>query len=493
MGTLMRLPTFHPRSLALAASKWIPAIITAMALSSSQAEAKAPWENWRDLSQRDKTFLTTIFSGNEEKAAEYAQVAGINVNSLAGATLSAWFYRMAGDPGKPPFIRDPNVQRIVFERFRQNPNPPNVDETYLDRFCQYAPFPINATQAQIPEAQKPYVAAMATGFQSLLKYGVRDKTLVNAIFQGCLFKSDVVPTAQFYQNVLSPMVKAGADINGGRMRPIERAVEIFNADLVEGLVRDGAQVTMTLKGPCNAPSNLYGYLFKQLRTTDRDRLLRIVRALSSGGLPPTTKASWADTGGYGSCHFNSLYDAAVDAGNLELAKQLKEAAADTSSSKPTQAPGTASASAAAAAPDVSSPPSQIGAWRVIVENERPVAMARSLRSEGDHIEGIRLECAAGRLEYVPVALRTQIKTLWVHGPDDMQFTLPLTNGRVSGADNVALSKEFLEAEAAYARTGTKEWSIGMSIDGENEGLQAIAMTGFSRMRGHMLANCKKQG
>jgi hypothetical protein len=458
----------------------------------TSASAQAPWEKYRGLSEREKTFLKTVFEGNEAKAREYVQVAGINVNALAGEPLSVWFYRMAGDAGRPPFVRDTNVQRIVFEAFRQNVNPANIGENYLERFCQYAPYPSRggmASQAEIQAAQKPYADAMVAGFQSLLKYGLRDRALINAIFQGCIFKGNVSVTESFYQAVLSPMIKAGADVNAGSpQRPIERAVETLTPDLAEGLVRDRAQVNLTFN-VCQRPSNLYGYLFRYLGyPQNREKLVRMARALHTGGLLVTAKTGWIDTGGYGQCHFGSFYDAVVDKGDVELAKQLKEIASS--------APAVA-LPPAAPAPSTSQPvgaPLQMGAWKIATENGKTFAMAKAEKSDGGQVAGIRLECAApGKLEYVPVASRATIKTLWVNGMDDIQHTIPLAAGRVSGADNSMLSMEFLGSEANYKRNGTADWGIEMSVDGPEAAMQTIKMSGFSQMRGYMLANCKKQG
>lgn len=119
-------------------------------------------------------------------------------------------------------------------------------------------------------------------------------------------------------------------------------------------------------------------------------------------------------------------------------------------------------------------------------------MAKRDKPDGDHLAGLRLECGvAGRLEYVPVALRNAINTLWVNGMDDNSYAIPLAGGRVSGSDNVALSKEFLGSEANYKRNGTADWAIEMSIDGPETAMQNIKMNGFSEMRSYMLANCKK--
>lgn len=143
-------------------------------------------------------------------------------------------------------------------------------------------------------------------------------------------------------------------------------------------------------------------------------------------------------------------------------------------------------------PPTETAPATFGAWKVAVESGKPVAVTGS--ENGGQPLGLRFECAApGRLEYVPLSSRPNIKTLWVNGMDDTQHTIPLVAGRVSGADNSMLSKQFLGSEANYKRNVTADWGMEMSIDGPEAGLQTVRMTGFSQMRSYMLANCKKQG
>ncbi len=136
-------------------------------------------------------------------------------------------------------------------------------------------------------------------------------------------------------------------------------------------------------------------------------------------------------------------------------------------------------------------PPALGDWRFIVDKGRPVAMAKRTRADGDHLAGIRIECGArGNLEYVPVALRSAIKTLWVNGMDDINFTIPLVNGRATGADNAMLSKELLKFDAMAKKDNQKTWTIAMSIDGPETSLQDIAMGGFAQVRDLMLKGCK---
>ncbi|MET4802819.1 hypothetical protein [Bradyrhizobium sp. LB11.1] len=488
--TFMRSSRYFASSRGPAVPKWIPTIVTLLALGSSGASAEAPWEKWRKLSEREKTFLKTVFAGDEAKADEYVKVAGINVNSLAGEPLSVWFYRIGAEDGpRTPFVRDVKVQRIVFEHFRQNPNPTNVDETYLDRFCNYAPFPPMGTDIQVETAQRPYMETMATGFQSLLRYGLRDKVLINAIFQGCM--KALRPTQYFYQNVLSPMVKAGADINAGvPQRPIEGAMESFNPDLVEGLVRDRAQVTMPVKGGCAGAANLYGYLYANLRRYDREKLLRIVRALTAGGLSPTAKAAVSYNG---QCHNSSLYDVAVDAGDLDLARQIKEAGGSATAAADVPVAPVKMAST----PATTTAPTQIGSWSISTGADgRPVAATTAVKaatSETGPLQALRLECVAGgRLEYVPVTAKSgPARALWLNGADDNLNELRLTNGRAAGAFAANLSREFGTSEANIRRNGTADnWVMEMTVDDSNSPMSNMQMNGFSQMRSYMLAHCK---
>jgi hypothetical protein len=116
------------------------------------------------------------------------------VNAIGGEPLSTWFYGYSFALQGPPYQRLPNVQRMVFETFHQNPNPARIGESPLQYFCQHAPFPMDIqTQnfgtpeqkrslAQRQEAaRKPYIEQMGTGFQGLVRYGLRDKRIINSV------------------------------------------------------------------------------------------------------------------------------------------------------------------------------------------------------------------------------------------------------------------------------------------------------------------------
>lgn len=156
------------------------------------------------LSDREKTFLRIVMSGDEAKAAEFAELSNINPNSIAGFPLSAWFYGtgIGFQPTNTNAYTNLNVHRIIFERFRQNPNPKVTDTSRLDGFCGYAVYPRNISLENGPDsparraflaeqetAKHTAVETMATGFVSLVRYGLRDKRLVQAIFQGCFFRN----------------------------------------------------------------------------------------------------------------------------------------------------------------------------------------------------------------------------------------------------------------------------------------------------------------
>jgi hypothetical protein len=506
---------------AWAASKKLGVAFWILATTATSATSAAPWENWRRLSDREKTFLRTLFTGDEAKTVEYAQVANINVNSMAGEPLSVWFYRLGAIDNGPSQYRNLNVQRIVFERFKQNPNPQGVGETNLEYFCTAPQAPrdfgieTRGTAEQVKELRerqaqfrRPYIDAMAQGFASLIRYGLRDRGAITQIFRGCILRSAMPLDSFYYDTVLSPMVKAGADVNArdqGGMRLIEHAVKNLNADTVERLIRDGAQINMPLKsGLCAQPSNLYGYLFTHIRGNSQFLLIRTVRALSAGGLPPTVPVAYTTMNGYGSCKFSSFLDAVIDTGNLDLARQFKEAATLTRSSLPpasspqppvgaTSAPPTRAGQETAAV--TTATPKQIGAWRIAIKSDgRPQASTKSNYDGADRLTGLILDCVpGGRLEYVPAVLKLNgaARSLHVHGKDDNMNGFNLTNGRLSGAFAATLSRELLQAEINAHRQGMGDkWDIGMTVDDPFVEESMVQASGFTQMRNYMLANCK---
>ncbi len=461
-------------------------VLTSCALAS----AAAPWERWRALSDRERTFLTTVFKGDEAKAVEYAQVAGINVNSIGGEPLSVWFYRNVDLGSNSPHYRNLSVQRIVFERFKQNANPKIADETTLMYFCSSAP------RADRDEgARKFHIDAMASSFESLVRYGLRDKAIINEIFGGCFFRNATGQVNEYtYDTLITKLLKAGADINyvgpPEHARPIEYAVKTLNAPAVERLVRDGAQVNFQIKAQCGmqvAPTNLNGWVLSRLDARYAESLIRIVAALARAGLPPTTKATYVTMNGYGSCVTKSPYDAAVDAGNLELAKAFKEAAASSAQSKTAASPPSATAVASVApAQAIPAAPTNIGQWRIVNENGRLVAMANASKHRGDQLAGLRLECVSGRLEYVPVALKLDgMRSLWVNVAGDV-YEMKLINGRASGASAATLSKTFLTED----KGGGDDLRLEMSVHTENGPMSEMLLGGFTKMRAYMLAACK---
>lgn len=497
---------------------FLAAVAIASLAKGSGAVALTSGQKRDMLPPREKTFLNIVFSGDEAKAVEYAQTAGVNPNAIGGDPLSAWFYRVAP-------VANVDLQRIVFGRFRQNPNPANVGDTALSGFCNMPNLPGNirievqgsadekaALQQQVEAARRGHLNNIMAGFRSLLGYGLKDKAILTEIFVGCLSNRMVPTTPENYDLVLAPMLKAGADIDGiDGQRPLLNAVRSGNPFLVERLVGDGADVDYHLpsgfgsmpygQGPCQprADQSLYGFVFDYVQTRNEEAALRIIRALAQKGLSPTKK--WG-RGNTNNCKYASLYDAVIDVGNLTYAARIKEIAdgGGKQSSAPPAAkpadlgakPPTVIAPVAAATMPLTQAPAPIGAWKFIVENGRPVAMAKREIAEGNFLAGLRIECAGGRLEYVPVALRLgAIQTLWVNGMNDITHTIPLSRGHVTGADNALLSKEFLGSETNYRRQGAGDnWGVEMSIDGPEAGMQIIKMAGFSQVRSLMLANCK---
>lgn len=140
---------------------------------------------------------------------------------------------------------------------------------------------------------------------------------------------------------------------------------------------------------------------------------------------------------------------------------------------------------------------RLGDWKIITDKGRLVAMAvrkGPASTDGGHLAGIRLECVAGgRLEYKPVSLKglfQPLGALWVHGIDDNIQVIPLPQGRVNGAGNALLSKEFSRIESFANRGRPSAWTVEMGVGGQDRLMQEIKMTGFSQMHAYMLANCK---
>lgn len=484
---------------------WIAATIWILA-TAAQASAATAFDRWNQLSQREKTFLQMVFEGDDARAAEYVRVSGINPDSIGGEPLSVWFYRMGGT-GRGALYQI-NAQRIVFERYRQNPNPQKIGPNNLEKFCAFAPVPQElmiqlggmstdaraagpqweALNRTIREKQRPYVQAMAERFTSLVRYGLHDKAIVTAIFSACVGNRPFTLTPELYDLLISPMIRAGADINrplaDGR-RPVEMFVRAVDAPMVSRLARDGAQLNFMVKGlGCSKPSNLYVYLMNNLKPADQRPYLEIVKLLSAAGVSPMKPI---DYGGY-QCRHASLYDAVLDSGNLGYAAAIKSAAEPTS---PVE--HTAKSAGQAQSPTAGAMEQQIGQWRIVTQDGRLTAIAKAenaVKVGGDNIAGLWLECApGGRLEYVAISLAgmfKEIRTLWINSAGDV-YTIPLRKGRASGAAAVDISKRLLAEEAA----SDGDWTMQMSIMSENGPMSNLELGGFSKVRSFMLANCKQ--
>lgn len=505
--------TRSPFSLAGRVASSLAAVACIAGLTIS-AFAQAP------LSQRERTFLTYVFEGNEAKAVEYAQVAGINPNSIAGLPLSVWYYRDGRDHTGRDVHRELSVQRIVFGRFRQNPNPPNIgNDTQIDKFCSYAPLSTAAhlrspaeianLRARQEELQRPHVQAMAAGLESLLRYGLRDRKQLTELFLGCIFESAVPVTAAFYDRVPAKAARAGADLNAETTsgeRAVELAIRNLDADLLSHLIRDGAQVKYIRKrngldregtrAACQprADQSVYLLVYKHVRTDKQAEVAKVARVLAAHGLSPFTKYGWPgrSANGQPGCMYKSFYDAIIDTGNLDYARAVKAAAEGAGSAQST--PATKHAAVAPAPPAHVAPaaPSQIGTWRIAAAGDgRPLASVAGEPMPGG-IREMRIECRpGGRLEYVPVSTGGEpIRALWFVGTDDREFAVPLSNGHVAGSNAAALSRELLALEKLMLGKGSRQWSAAFILNDENHDRSEINFTGFSKMRAHMLASCR---
>jgi hypothetical protein len=481
-----------------------------------RAEAGPTQEKFHLLSPKEVTFLRFVYNGDEAKAVEYAQLAGINPDSMADEPLSVWFYDM-DELMAPGMHRDVRVHKIVFDRFKQNPNPPLRDVRGMQSYCSYAPMPhdfntqwngTNTEKQLIANAQwealKKHVDVMTAGFDSLRKYGLTDRGILTAMLTGCVFPNPGDISEYVYDHLATKLVKAGADINqsgsqfGRPGRPIELVVQRANVPVLQRLLHDGAQVRFAISNPCGGKgTDLYGYLLNG-RPPNFDQVVQMVGLLTAAGLPadrPITAAA-----GFGStyCHPTTIYDEALTAGNLDFAKALKVAMA-------TPAVQAAPALVSSAQTDVSASvpaamavdpvkPTKFGAWSITADpSGRPVAASPSVNAPDVTVRRLQLECAVGgRLEYVPISAKaTALNSLWVSGMDDAQSELPVVNGRLSGKSAAWLSQAFLKAEASAAKSGQAKW--GLSVVADNPNIVAVTDVdgaGFSQMRSYMLAHCK---
>jgi hypothetical protein len=467
------------------------------------ASAGLVQEKFPTLFPREVTFLKTVFSGDEAKAVEYASLAGINPSSIGGEPLSAWFYDW-----NDILQRDLRIQKIVFEKFKQNPNPLMHDISGIRNFCSYAPYPQNFAiitsgtpeQRQLLEqqqfaAQKIHFDAMIAGFESLRRYGLTDRNILSAMLPNCVYSTPGPASEYIYDNLVSKLLAAGANINesnpnsrqfGRGGRPIEHAVSDMNDVVVERLLRDGAQVDFPLPTVCgDQVTNLYGYILTRDKQAGRERGARIVGLLNAAGLP-ASKPVMAVGGG---CRKTTAYDEALNDGSLDFAKAVKSAIENTK-------PAARAAAVAVPARPISATraepvaPTQIGAWKVATDNGRLVAVATADGKTRNGFAALRLECVGGHLEYAPVALKIGTMTsLWISVAGDAK-EMKLVNQRAAGPSASMLSKEFVASEAEAKQGGAPDWGIEMGVEGWNKEMDNVPMTGFSQMRSFMLARCK---
>jgi hypothetical protein len=153
-----------------------------------------------------------------------------------------------------------------------------------------------------------------------------------------------------------------------------------------------------------------------------------------------------------------------------------------------------SANSAAAPVQVAiTPDASFGSWHVTAgQDRRPIATSQPDKRTDLPLQGRRLECVAGGcLEYVPVSGKAEaFKSVWISGMDDLQSKLPLANGRITGKSASWLSQELLKAESNAAKSGQKTWGPGIVAGDPNSETTDIVGSGFSQMRGYMLAHFK---
>lgn len=482
------------------------ALLLGLPLAASTIELAHAQDNraFQSLSERERTFLFTVMRGNEAKATEYAEIAGINANSIGGHPLSAWFYSMGGGlaAGQNPYM-NLNVHRIIFGRFHQDPNPKIGNNTHLGTFCSSANIPINfaienggneALKRQLHEQQaaagRAAIDAMAAAFDFLVRHGLRDRNIIQQIFAACYFANAGARdernafTAYAYDALITKLIKAGADVNvptipAGKYA-IEQAVAQVNAPIVQQLIRDGANVNVHVRPVCpnrNVQSNLYAHLFDYVTSPMAGQAIEIVKILSRAGLSPYAKTA------SGGCRERSLYDYAVDKGQLDFARAVKEAAASApapGATRPTQTAPATAASQANMAP--------IGDWHLgSTPGGRPFAASTTAEGSGRALKELRLECVpGGRLEYVPVTSSgAPVQALWFEGSNT---PIAVSKGRVVGPAAVQLSKEFLAEEEG--RAPDDEWFVALVVNAPSLGSK-VRGRGFAETRKYLLANCKQ--
>lgn len=144
-----------------------------------------------------------------------------------------------------------------------------------------------------------------------------------------------------------------------------------------------------------------------------------------------------------------------------------------------------------AAPATPVPITHIEAWRIVNDNGRLVAIANADNKTLNGFAALRLECVAGRLEYVPVALKLgAITSLWLSVGGDAK-EMKLVKHRASGASATTLSNEFAAIERDARQGSTKDWGVEFTVQSANHEGDNVVMTGFSDMRAYMLAHCKR--
>ena len=133
-------------------------------------------------------------------------------------------------------------------------------------------------------------------------------------------------------------------------------------------------------------------------------------------------------------------------------------------------------------------PTQIGAWKVATDNGRLVAVANADGKTKNGFAALRLECVGGHLEYVPIALKIDaISSLWFSIAGDAK-EMKLVKQRASGKSATILSNEFAANEPKAGEP--QDWGIEMTVQSWNSVGDNVVMTGFSKMRAFMRANCK---
>lgn len=497
------------------------------------SSVQAGWfEQVGRLRPDEAKFIRAVLAGDEEAAMALAQTGRINPNQLAGQPLSGWFY--SGILGGKGLI-DPNVHRIVFQTFRQGPNPPNIG-LGDGAICKQAPsfkWDEEIAKSGTPEQKKSQIdrwqaewrelhSKIASSFQSLLRYGLRDRQIITAMFQGCFFDNPIASDER-YDMVIRPMIKAGANINAPNYEgqpPIERAISLPQISILSRLLEDGARtdVPAVWYGPPGQREDMgctprlersvFKHLFlaqehyrlwKESRPNDpmlsqrKKNILTVVELLSKAGFSPMREyGSRSESGLDTECRRITLYGeiAKTDGPFAEEVKSVALLNSKTSAASPPPVAAAAPIPRAAASVTIDS-------WRVSTRGDgRDYATVTSTSTnKGKGLKELQIECApSGNLEFVLLPygnerMASLIPEEFDGAPEVKPFKA--VNNRIAAPESVRLMKLLLAEDNNARKSGAaNSWTFVFFIDNPQATGYSADMGGLTKVRQHLLQRCK---